>query len=90
MVSACMAAKWLFGGKQRWRSDKGAAAHKMSKYKYGDGEPKLSMKNYKHKKENKAIVTLFVRVVTIIVISHDAGVGVDMISLTGILDLMTR
>ena len=25
MVSACMAAKWLFGGKQRWPSDKGAA-----------------------------------------------------------------
>ena len=48
------------------------------------------MKNYKHEKENKAIVTLFVRVVTILVISHDAGVGVDMISLTGILDLMTR
>ena len=86
-----MAAKWLFGGKQRWPSDKGGAAHKiLSKYKYGDGEPKLSMKNYKHKKENKAIVTLFVRVVTILVISHDAGVGVDMISLTVILDLMTR
>ena len=48
------------------------------------------MKNYKHKKENKAIVSLFVRVVTILVISHDAGVGVDMISLTVILDLMTR
>ena len=45
------------------------------------------MKNYKHKKENKAIVSLFVRV---LVISHDAGVGVDMISLTVILDLMTR
>ena len=48
------------------------------------------MKNCKHKKENKAIVSLFVRVVTILVISHDAGVGVDMISLTVILDLMTR
>ena len=48
MVSACMAAKWLFGENNVGRVIKEEPAHKMSKYKYQDGNGNLMLQKYQH------------------------------------------